>query len=79
MYYDLSLLPTSTIDLHHLLLSLKASSYHAAAIDHEFTDCLVSPPPPSFNTLLLQQESTSSSHSSSLSRVKLYSRATAII
>ena len=44
MYYDLSLLPTSTLDLAHLLRSISPSPYCAVAIDHEFTDTLVTPP-----------------------------------
>lgn len=34
MYYDLSLLPTNTIELLHLLKSITEGAYRAAAIDY---------------------------------------------
>lgn len=39
MYYDLSLLPGSLLELNHLLGSLKQSPTGTVAIDYELTDC----------------------------------------
>lgn len=52
MYYDLSLLATSLIDLTHLLNTLPDSPIRSVAIDYEYTDVLIPPTPPeSFNKL----------------------------
>ena len=34
MYYDISLLPTNTIEILHLLKTISESAYRAAAIDY---------------------------------------------
>ncbi len=51
MYYDLSLLPTNTLELNHLLTALQDSAYGTVAVDYEFADTLVTPPPESFQKL----------------------------
>lgn len=56
MYYDLSLVPTSLLELNHLLSALKGSPFGTVAIDYEFADVLVTPPPESLGKLKVNGE-----------------------
>ena len=71
MYYDLSLPPTSTLDLTHLLRTLPPT-YCALAIDHSFTDVTITPPPDAFAKI---KEIASSERLN----LQIYSRATLTI
>ena len=46
MYSDLSLVPTNSIDINHLLAHMQEYRVATAAIDYQFRDDLISPQPP---------------------------------
>ena len=51
MYYDLSLIPTNSIEINHLLRNIQEFHYANAAIDYEFKDTNVVAPSEGFQNI----------------------------